>query len=187
MSFKNAQYIRNLKPGEPLDGARIYEALADLAQRTETVAQQVNGNTRGQPNSPPSVAGVSVSGQDGFLHVAIHDPNPIYRGIRYYIEHADNPHFQNAIPVALHDARNATIAVGNQSRYIRVASAYSSSAPSSWVYHGGAQPVAVSGGGSGPGPLFLPSQGSGTGAAGVGLQGPGIAPFRSANGSPPKR
>lgn len=185
--FKNADYIRNLKPGEPIDGARLFEALADLAKQNQTIAQQVNANPKGEPSIPPNIAGVNVTGQDGHLHVAITDNSPIYRGIRYYVEHADNPHFQNPITVALHDTRNVTIPVGNQTRYVRVYSSYSSSAPSAPVYHGGAQPVGVNGGGPGPGPAFLPSEGSGTGAPRVGLQGPGIAPFRSPNGAAPKR
>lgn len=182
--FRNADFIRNL-PGEL--GSRLYEALSDLANRNETLSQQVNGNTKGQPAAPPNVAGVSVTGRDGFLHVAVHDPSPVYRGIRYAVEHADNPHFENPIMVPMHDSRNVTIPVGNQTRYVRAYSYYSSSPPSAPVYHGGSQPLAVNGGGSGPGPAFLPSQGSGTGSPGVGLQGPGVAPFRSATGAPPKR
>lgn len=182
--FKNADYIRNL-PGDL--GPRLYEALADLEARNHTLAQQVNGNPKGEPAAPPNIAGVNVTGQDGFLHVAITDNAPIYRGIRYYVEHADNPHFNNPITVALHDTRNVTIPVGNQTRYVRAYSSYSSSQPSPPVYHGGAQPIGVKGGGSGPGPAFLPSEGSGTGAPRVGLQGPGIAPFRSPNGKSPVR
>ncbi len=184
MPFKNADYIRNL-PGDL--GPRLYEALADLARQNQTIAQQVNGNPKGQPTAPPAISGVNVTGQDGHLHVAITDNAPIYRGIRYYVEHADNPHFQNPITVALHDTRNVTIPVGNQTRYVRAYSSYSSSPPSDPVYHGGAQPIAVNGGGSGPGPRFLASEGSGTGAQRVGLQGPGVAPFRSQNGVAPKR
>jgi hypothetical protein len=90
--------------------------------------------------------------------------------------------------VPMHDSRNISIPVGNQARYVRVFSSYSESAPSAPVYHGGAaSPKAVNGGGSGPGPAFLPSQGSGTGAAGQGLSGPGPVPFRSATGAPPTR
>ncbi len=182
--FKNADFIRNL-PGDL--GPRLYEALADLAKQNQTLAQQVNGNPKGPPTAPPQISGVNVTGQDGHLHVAITDNSPIYRGIRYYVEHADNPHFQNPITVALHDTRNVTIPVGNQTRYVRAYSSYSSSPPSSPVYHGGTQPIAVNGGGSGPGPKFLASEGSGTGAQRVGLEGPGQAPFRSPNGAPPKR
>lgn len=195
MSFKNADYLRNL-PGIPDAngklqhselGARLFEALADLDGKISTLGQQVNGNPKGEPAAPPSVSGVNVTGQDGDLHVAIIDNSPIYRGIRYAVEHADNPHFINPIVVPLHDTRNVTIRVGSQTRYVRAYSYYSSSGPSSPVYYGGAQPTAVNGGGNGPGPRFLPSQGSGTGKPGVGLQGAGVAPFRSANGAPPKR
>jgi hypothetical protein len=184
MSFKNADYIRNL-PGDL--GPRLYEALADLEARNTTLAQQVNGNPTGEPAAPPNVGGLNVTGRDGSLHVAITDNSPIYRGIQYHLEHADNPHFINPIPISMGTARHVTIPIGNQTRYVRVASSYSVTAPSQWVYHGGSQPIGVNGGGMGPGPQFLPSQGSGTGAPGEGLQGSGTKAFRSVNGAPPKR
>ena len=93
----------------------------------------------------------------------------------------------NAQTVPMGTARNITIPVGNQTRYVRVYSSYGSSPPSSPLYHGGAQPIAVNGGGTDSGPQFLPSEGTGTGPARVGLQGPGQTPFRSKTGAPPVR
>ena len=187
MAFKNDSYIRSLASKEFPDlGAKLVEALNDLAQQIQNGHQQGNFNGKGPPPPPPMVNGVNVTGRNGYLHVAITDNNQIYRGIRYYAEHADNPHFMNPIIVPMHDSRNVTIPVGNQTRYVRVYSSYDSSPPSPAVYHGGVtSPKAVQGGGSHSGPEFLPSQGSGTGAAGQGLSGPGPIPFRTINGVPP--
>jgi hypothetical protein len=55
------------------------------------------------------------------------------------------------------------------------------------VIHGGAIPIAVQGGGSSLGPLWLPSQGTGTSVAGQPPSGPGPVPFRSTTGVPPIR
>ncbi len=189
MSFKNSAYIRSLASKDFPDlGARLYEALNDLASQMATTQQQTNSNGKGQPNPPPAVNGVQVTGRAGYLHVAVTDNNQIYRGIRYYVEHADNPNFTDPHIVPMHDSRNVSIPVGNQTRYVRVYSAYNGSAPSPAVYHGSAAlPTAVNGGGADSGPEFLPSQGSGTGAAGQGLSGPGPVPFRSATGAAPVR
>ena len=73
-------------------------------------------------------------------------------------------------------------------RYFRAYSAYASSAAGPPVYFGGVgAPLPVAGGGPVGGPAFLPSQGSGTGAPGEGLSGPGPVPFRSTTGAPPVR
>src|SRR6185369_17239295 len=113
-----------------------------------------------------------------------HD-EPFYRGIRYYVEHADNPQFTDPQIVRAGDVRNITIPAGGK-RYVRAYASYPSSAPNEPVYHGSSvEPIAVDSGGNGP--AFLPSQGSGTGAAGVGLQGPGKEPFRPVDGKPPTR
>lgn len=188
LDIKNLSFIRSASEWSGDLGVKLAEALESIALQTANGQQQTNANPNGQPNPPPQVQGVNVSGRNGFLHVAITDNSSIYRGVRYYVEHADNPHFVNPQIVALHDVRNTNIPVGNQTRYVRVYSAYSSSAPSAPVYHGSpGLPTPVNGGGSDSGPAFLPSQGSGTGAAGVGLQGPGKAAFRPVNGGPPIR
>ena len=179
--------VRNLNEIRSRD-PKLYEALSDIIQHHDTLTQQMNANGVGNPAPPPTPNGVQVTGQNGYLHVAVTDQNPIYRGIRYFAEHADNPHFTNPHVVPMGDSRNVTIPVGNQTRYVRVYSSYISSQPSEPVYHGTqVQPTPVNGGGAHSGPNFLPSQGSGTGDAGVGLQGPGKTPFRSTDGVPPVR
>jgi len=187
--YKNATYIRSLHSEQFPDlGAKLHEAIMDIASRTMTLAQQTNSNLTGQPQPPPAVNGVKVTGQGGYLHVAITDGNALYRGVQYFAEHADNPYFTDPHIVPMGASRNVSIPVGNQTRYVRVYSAYGSTGPSAPVYHGSeVAPLPVSGGGNGPGPLFLSSQGSGTGTPGQGLTGPGVVPFRSDTGVPPVR
>ena len=185
LDIKELSFLRGVDHWTPDLGAKLAEALVSIQQAHNNIEAQVNGNSTGGPKPPGKINGIQVTGQNGFLHVAIQDNNPIYRGIRYYVEHADNPQFTDPHVVALHDTRNISIPVGG-TRYVRAYSAYSSSAPSEPTYHGNpAQPTAVDTGG--PGPALLPSQGSGTGSPGVGLQGPGKKPFRPVSGAPPTR
>lgn len=178
--------VRNLDYLKSKD-IRLHETITDLIKGIGTIEQQVSGNANGNPAAPPAVNGVQVTAANGYLHVAITDNNQIYRGVKYFAEHADNPQFTNPQIVPMGDSRNTTIAVGNQTRYVRVYSAYPFSPPSAPVYHGGSQPIGVNGGGADSGPNFLASQGSGTGAAGQGLTGPGQTAFRSPTGKPPIR
>jgi hypothetical protein len=189
MSIRNLDYLRSLSSKEFPDlGAKLYEALADLDQQHSTLAQQVNGNSTGQPIAPPPIAGLTVTGQNGHFQIGITDTAPIYRGINYTVEHADNPHFINPHYIDMGHSRNHDLFLGNVTRYFRAYSSYGSSPPGPPLYHGtAASPKPVQGGGTVGGPSFLPSQGSGTGAAGEGLQGPGTIPFRSSTGAPPVR
>jgi len=173
-------------PDHPEFGAKLAEALLSIQQAHNNVEAQVNGNSTGGPQPPPQIDSVKATGQNGFIHVAINHDAEFYRGVKYYAEHADNPQFTNPHPVYMGDVRNISIPVGPGPRYVRAYAAYSSSGPGQPVYHGSAvQPTAIDPGGSGP--ALLPSQGSGTGAAGVGLQGPGKEPFRPQAGAPPVR
>jgi hypothetical protein len=185
LQIKELSFLKGVDHWTPEIGAKLAEALLSIQQAHNNVEAQVNGNSTGGPQPPPAIQGVQVTGQNGYLHVAIQHDAPIYRGIRYYVEHSDNPHFKNPQVVALHDVRNVTIPVGG-TRYVRAYAAYSSSSPSEPVYHGSAvQPIAVNAGTGGP--ALLPSQGSGTGTAGVGLEGPGKRPFRPIDGVQPIR
>lgn len=187
--IRNLEWLRTLSSEQfPGLGARLYEALSDLNQQHVTLAQQVNGSGQGQPGPPPAVNSLKVTGQNGHFDIKIQDGNPIYRDVHYYVEHADNPHFSNPTTIHLGHSRDHNIFLGNVTRYWRAYSAYASSPPGPPAYHGGAtSPSPVSGGGQVGGPEFQLSQGSGTGQPGQGLQGPGVIPFRSASGAPPKR
>lgn len=179
--------IRNLDEIRAKD-QKLYEALSDIIAQHANTTQQTNSNPSGQPNPPPSISAVHVAAANGHFQVSISDPNPLYRDVHYYVEHADNPHFTDPHIVHMGHSRNLSLFLGNTTRYWRAYSSYSSSAPGTPAYHGGAAtPQPVTGGGPIGGPAFLPSQGSGTGTPGQGLTGPGIVPFRSENGTPPIR
>ena len=187
--IRNLDLIRSWKSTENgAWGQRIYESLRDFLGQFTNLSQQVNGNGSGQPQAPHAINSVSVAAQNGHFSVAIQDTSEVYRGINYFIEHADNPAFTNPQIEHIGTSRNATFFFGSATRYWRAYSAYPGSPPSPPVYFGGsAQPTAVSGGGEIGPPAFQAAQGSGTGAAGTGLSGFGPIPFRSSTGAPPIR
>lgn len=186
---RNLDYIRGLSTPElPGFGARLYEALQDVITHHTNLAQQVNGNSIGNPEPPPPIDSVNVTGQNGHFDIAIQHNAPIYRGVRYYAEYDTSPDFSNPRVVPMGDSRNHSLFLGNGSYYWRAYASYMSSHPSQPAYHGSQQsPQAVSGGGSIGGPALQESQGSGTGSPRQGLQGPGTIPFRSTSGAPPIR
>lgn len=183
IQVKNLEYLRTLHDG------KLAEALESIAGGINNTIQQTNSNGSGSPQAPPTIGGLKVTGQNGHFNIAITDNSPIYRDVHYWIEHADNPHFLNPHVVHMGQSRNHNLFLGNVTRYFRGFSSYSSSPPSPAVYHSNAQgrPMGVQGGGSVGGPLFTLGQSSGTGNTGEGLQGPGVAPFRSTTGVPPSR
>jgi hypothetical protein len=189
MALKNANYFRNLQPGfDPSEfGLRLAETLQQLDDDRQTLAQQTNSNTDGRPQAPPAIGALNVTGQNGKFNIRITDRGPIYAGINYFAVHADNPHFTNAETIDLGQSRNHTVSLGNVTRYWAAYSSYATSLPSPPAYHGGAIPRPVTGGGIEGGPPFQPSEGTGTSGPGVAFEGPGIAPFRSTTGAPPKR
>jgi hypothetical protein len=182
--------IRNLAylAGLPEFGVKLKEALQSLGDAITTHLSQTNGNATGQPIPPPNISALQVTGQNGHHSIAITDNSNFYRGIQYHLEHDTSPQFTNPQPVSIGPSRNASLFLGSGPRYWRAASSYGLSAPSTWVYFGtAAQPKAVDAGGPIGPPAALASQGSGTGAKGVGLSGPGQQPFRSKTGQPPVR
>ena len=188
-SIRNLDYIRGLStPEMPGFGAKLYEAMQDLITHHSNLAQQVNGNSTGNPEPPPPIDSVNVTGQNGHFDIAIQHSAPIFRGVRYYAEYDTTPNFSNPRTVPMGDSRNHSLFLGNGNYYWRAYAAYTSSHPSAAAYHGGAaDPQVVSGGGTVGGPALQASQGSGTGTPGQGLQGPGTIPFRTSTGAPPVR
>ena len=189
INVRNLPYLRSLSSKDFPDlGSKLFEALSDLQNGTTSVEQQTNANGSGSPAPPPAISNLDVKGQNGHFNIAITDNNPIFRGIRYWVEHADNPHFTGAHVIDMGGSRNHNVFLGNVTRYWRAYSSYDSSAPSAPVYHGsGSTPRPVLGGGAIGGPAFTTPQSSGTGMPGQALQGPGGVPFRSVNGAPPVR
>lgn len=188
-NIRNLDFIRNVNQQNINElGPKLAEALLDLLQKVDNSAMQTNSNPNGDPQPPPGINGLKVTGKNGQFDIAIQDDNDIYRGINYYVEYADNPDFTNPRVIDMGTSRNETRFLGDTELYWRGYSAYPGSAPGEPVYFGGpSSPTKVKGGGQVGGPDFLPSQGSGTGAPGQGLMGPGKVAFRSPTGVPPIR
>ncbi len=189
LKIRNLAAIRSAKEWTPDLAGKVYEALDDFNRAITNHLQQTNGNPTGEPQPPDASLGVKVTARDGYMHVAINDQGPLYRGVRYWVAHADNPNFTNAIHTQASgtELRNHTEFIGNQTRYVQVYKSYPWSGPTTPVIHGGAQPIAVQGGGNSPGPLGRPAEGTGTRTAGPPPRGPGPVAFRSATGVPPTR
>lgn len=191
LKIRNLDYLRNTDPatGGANYGARLYEAIQDLNSAISNHLMQTNGNATGEPQPPPSQVGIQVSARDGYLHVALNDQGPLYRGVQYWVQHASNPNFTDAVHTQASgtELRNHTEFIGNQTRYVRAYKSYPWSGPTEPVIHGGITPIAVQGGGNTAGPLFLSPQGTGTGPADGSVSGPGPIAFRSTTGVPPTR
>jgi len=187
LDIKQLDYIRQANEWTPDLGAKLAEALQSVITAHNNIELQTNSNSNGPPQPPGKINGLDVQAANGHFNVAITDQNPLYRGVQYYVEHADNPQFTNPVTEHIGTTRNWSKFLGNSTRYFRAYSAYQASHPSEAVYHGdAATPLAVFGGGTVAGPPAATSQGSGTGPAGVGLQGPGVEPWRG-GGAPPAR
>ena len=190
LKIRNLDYLRTTDPsvaGKEY-GGRLYEAIQDLNQAVSNHLQQTNGNATGEPQPPPSPMGIKVTARDGYMHVALNDQGPLFRGVQYWVAHADNPNFTNAVHTQASgtELRNHTEFIGNQTRYVQAYKSYPWSGPTQAVVHGGASPIAVQGGGSVAGPLYLPSEGTGTGPQNQ-ITGPGPVAFRSTTGVAPVR
>lgn len=189
LKIRNLDYIRAAKEWTPELGGRMYEGLDDFNRAISNHLQQTNGNATGEPQPPPSPMGIQVTARDGYAHIALNDQGPLYRGVQYWVQHASTPAFTDAIHTQASgtELRNHTEFIGNQTRYFRAYKSYATSGPTEPVIHGGVMPIAVQGGGSVAGPLFLPPQGTGTSPASGAVSGPGVVPFRSSTGKPPTR
>lgn len=184
IDVKNLAFIRSHSEL----GTKIAEAFDSVVQQASNGQEQTNANPTGSPNPPPPVDALHVTGQNGHFNIAVEHNQPFYRDVKYFVEHADNPHFKNPHVIDLGTSRNHNIFLGNVTRYWRAYSSYGSSGPSAPVYMGSrSQPQAIQGGGAIGGPSFTAAQGSGTGQAGVGLEGQGKVPFRPVAGGPPVR
>lgn len=188
LDIKNLDWLGKVTiPDIPEFGTKLRQALLSIQTAHNNVELQTNSDSSSEPTPPPVINGLKVTGQNGHFSYEITDNNEIYRGVEYFLEHADNSHFTNATQVKLGPARNGSIFLGNVTRYWRAYSSYGTSPASPPIYHGGSQPIAVTGGGVVGGPPTTVNQGAGTGAAGVGLVGYGPVQYRSSTGIPPPR
>ena len=188
LNIQNLDWLRKVTvEGHPEFGAKLYSALLSVQNAHNNVEQQPNSDSDSEPAAPPAINGLKVTAQNGHFSWEITDTNQIYRGAHYFLEHADNPHFTNPIQIQAGPARNGSVFLGNATRYWRAYSSYGTSPASSPIYHGGAQPIAVTGGGSVGAPATTVNQGAGTGAPSVGLVGYGPVQYRSTTGVAPPR
>jgi hypothetical protein len=184
---RNLSWLRKLSiDNVPGFGARLHEMFNDVINGVGVLEQQTNGNCSSHPTAPPPLQGMTVQPHEHGFDVSIQHEGEFYRGVRYYVSYADNPHFAGARTFPMHDSRNAVLPLGSRTLYFQAHAAYAWSGPTAPVFHGGSVPVAVTGGTGAPVAL-LPSQGCGTTRAGEPPAGPGVAAFRSSNGAPPVR
>lgn len=182
---RNLAWLRNLKiDGVPDAGARLHELITDLVTNDRQLAQQTNASLSGNPPSPPKLQNVSVTPISTGVHISIAHEGEYYRGVEYHGEYADNQHFSNPFPFTMGPNREHDLPIGNQKLFYRVFTQYQTGSPGTPIYHGGATPVAVTGGTE---IARGQSQGAGTGRPGEGIQGYGSVPFRSSTGAPPVR
>lgn len=162
-------------------GAQLSEGFKSVQSAISALEVQTNSDVTNGTSAPPNPQGLDAVAQNGYVTLAITDQSEgLARGAQYLIEHASNSSFADAQAVHIGPSRNATIFIGNQSRFFRALSFYSGGPASRAVYLGSAaQPKAISGGGTNPGPAWLPSQGTGTSAPGHMGTGPGPVQVRS--------
>lgn len=185
INVPNLAYLRTISTPEFPDlGRRIAEALTSLQDAHNVTESQTNANSTGRPGPPPPLGSITVTPTSVGHHISIAHPGEFYQGIAYHGDYADNPHFTNPFPWHAGPARELDLATGNKTLYFRAQGQYPTGASTDPVYHGGTQPIAVTGGTSVP---LGKSQGSGTGLPGEGLSGYGPVAFRSATGIPPTR
>ena len=168
----------------PQYGHLLVQSLKDLRGLIQNVGQQTNASPGAQETPPPpQIHALSVTAGGGVAHVQITDNNAIYRGISYHVQYSPDAGFSAPVTVHMGPSRDIRIPVGTQPLHYRAFSDYATSAPSSPVYHGGAQPIPVAAIGADQPPI--PSgQGSGTGYASQ-ISGHGPIPYRGA--LPPRR
>lgn len=171
-------------PEVPNMGILLHQALRAMQTQVQNLATQTNGDVQGQPAAPPPLGGITVTPTTTGHHISLNHPGDFYRGVEYHAFYADNPHFTNAFPVYMGPAREADVATGSKALYFGAFTQYPTGHPGPVVYHGGAQPIAVTGGVESP---LGTSQGSGTGLPGQARSGHGPVAFRSLTGAPPVR
>ena len=161
----------------PKYGHKLVQAIKDLRQLIQNVGQQTNATPHAiETAAPPQINSLKVTAGGGVAHIQITDENPVYRGISYHALISANPGFTAPVTIHMGPSRDIRVPVGSQPLYYAAFSDYPTSAPSAPMYHGGAQPVAVTAIGTTQ-PLVPSGQGSGTGYPGQ-ISGHGIVPFR---------
>jgi hypothetical protein len=176
-------------------GPNAANALDRLQTAVNQVALQTGTDASTMLSPPPKIQAVNVKTDGhGVVHATVEDNGAIQRGIHYFLEYADNPHFFQPHVVHMGASRSvppfplpAFDDSGNpQTWHFRAFSSYPGGLPNEPVNFGGDTPTPVSPGGT-TRLTLLPSTGSGTAPSDGqrGGQGFGKVLFRAAPG--PKR
>lgn len=170
----------------PVFGSYLVRVLTKLQQGINQVATNAAVDTSTLP-APDPLGGVNVS-SDGsnLVHVTLTDNNPLQKNVGYFVEHADNPAFQNAYPEYLGPARGRILNLPQGTHYIRAFHQAPGSLPSTPVNFGGSVPTAVVVS-SGSSVTLLPSRGSGTSSPSGGQPGQGFGVTLNRPAPGPKR
>lgn len=174
----NISQVERLRKIDPY----LYEFAKQVVTAVNSVARQTGADPAGVFPATPNITAVNVTAANGFFNIQVVDNafvnNPRLQGraIVYFVEFATDAGFKNVVHTeVMHAVRNANVALGNQTLFIRAYSQLQGSAPSSPVVNA-SNPV--TGGGSAA-PTQQAYQGSGTSA--VSGQGYGT-PLRSKGG-----
>lgn len=175
LQLPNLQFIRSI----PTWGPRLYEAFQAVQQQTTRIEAQGNLNATGEPPIPPPPDALNVTnGPSGEFQIAITHNGEFNRGTSFHVQWDTSPHFTNPHNIDLGASRNdSSLYLPGQVVHFRASAASPNGANSAWTYHGTQnQPTPVIGGVRG---VRAPGMGSGTGAPGDQVGGPG--PIQSRN------
>lgn len=166
VSVRNLARIRQMWP-------EIGEAISDLQNAQNNVAQQVNASPVGTTPAPQPHSKLVVVGGGGIIDVAVTDNSEQYHGNHHFFDYTmDGWKTFHTKPMG--PAKNWRGALGSGKIETRSYTQYPTSPPSSFVYHA-AVDTSI-----GAEPAMQAGQGSGTGLAGF-----GEVPYNAV--TPPKR
>ena len=140
-----------------------------VATAIQTTAKNAAVSPQGNIPAPTAPESVNVSTAGELMQVTINHSAPIQKGVQYITHIATNPSFTNAIILDHGSSRNpphinlpTKDSGGNtHSYYIGTVAQYPGSPPSAPTFYGGAQPKAVTMGGTTQMDI-MPGTGSGT-------------------------
>lgn len=142
LTLPHLTHIRNID-------VRLYETIKTL--QDEINGQHVQGGNS-HVGSPPTIAQVTVTAQNGFFSIQILDPAGAQQnnlGLHYFVDWALDANFSNPTTEDISAARGELIYLGNVTAYFRAYSQFrNSTLRSPFVYYGGAHPIGVAGGGT---------------------------------------
>lgn len=166
MAFDRQGFLKEIQNRDPHLGM----LLNDLFDGLENFGTHIGVTAKGKLNPPDPIKQINVKAGTDHVHVTLHDPSAVRKGVQYFVEYATTPTFAGAHVEHLNASRGRPIALpakddsGNPvNYYFRAYSQYAGSNAQSKraVFGGKYTPTAVTLTGSSKLTL-LPSQGSGT-------------------------